>query len=504
MALDTIIRGVSSGTGAEVDANNNAKVNLPTTIAQAGFVQTAYVQGGAGRAARITEEGELYGSTSRLLCSIGFNNAAGTMLTGQFDQTATTMTLAASSGFLRFNSGLVTTASIGAAIRTYRTFTVEDGAALRGKFHIRHTNGSVANKQCDVGFGYAGPAAGQGAAMNEFVGFRWTTAGALLGVVEYSTGGAPTSLTVNINGGVPYSDNVSREYEVIFTDNAAEFWIDNVYQAKLSMAADSPGILKGCAYPAYMRLFHTGSAPASAPAFDLGDIAVLKVGFEADVPVSFRQALQGRHIIHNQTGLTSTQGSPFVTAASGTGPTAATGSNTATVFTGMGGFFRANGASIVTTVHSNVIVSSFQNPSVPTAAGAGNDVRNMVITDIIVNPMVVSAALTTQTGAVCVNWFVAIGSTALSLATADGAGTTAPGTKAPRIFPLPMNDSHAATPAVGTVLTRVGSNQITLGTPLVVHPGEWVVVGFRSLVAPSAAATAGTYDGSLALSGYWD
>jgi len=504
MALDVITRGVSSGTGAEVDSNNNAKVNLPTTIAQAGFAQTAYVQGGVGRTTRITEEGEQYSSTSRMLYSIGFNNAAATMLTGQFEQTATTMTLAASAGFLRFNSGLVTTATIGAAIRTCRTFTIEDGAALRGKFHIRHTSGSVANKQFDVGFGYAGPAAGQGSAMNEFIGFRWTTAGALLGILEYSTGGAPTTLSVNINGGVPYSDNVSREYEVIFTDNAAEFWVNNVYQAQISMAADAGGILKACSYPAYIRAFHTGSSPASAPALDIGDIAVIKIGFEADVPISYRQALMGRHLMQNQTGLTATQGSTFITAASGTAPTAATGSNTATVFTGMGGFFRANGASIVTAVHSNVIVSSYQNPSVPTAAGAANDCRNLIITDIVINPMMVSGALTTQTGAVNVNWFIAVGSSALSLATTDGAGTTAPGTKAPRIFPLPMNDSHAATPAVGTVLTRVGSNQVTLATPLCVHPGEWVVVGFRSLVAPGAAATAGTYDGSLALSGYWD
>lgn len=503
MSLDALIKGVASGNGAEVDANNNLKIVQPTTIAQAGYGQISYVQGGAGRAVRATEEGEMYQAVGRLLFVANFNNA-GSLINTQFDQTATTMTIAANGGFMRLNSGAVTTVSTGVAIKSWRTFSIEDGAALRAKFHVRHTNATVANKQMDVGLGYAGPAAGQGAAMNEFVGFRWTTAGALQGVVEYSTGSAPTSLTVSINGGVPLSDNVAREYEVILTDNVAEFWINNVYQAKIDLAADSPGVLKACGYPAFARVFNTASLPSAAPILDIGDVTVLRVGFEADVPVSFRQALMGRHFLYNQPGLGTTNGSPFVTAASGSAPTAATGSNTATTFTGLGGFFRENGAALTTTVHSNVIVSSFQNPSVPTAAGAANDTRNMVITDVIVNPMVVSAALTTQTGAVNLQWFIAIGSTALSLATTDAAGTTAPGTKAPRIFPLPMNDSFAATPAVGVVGTRAGSSQITLGTPLVVHPGEFVVVGFRLLVAPTLAATAGSYDGSLALSGYWD
>lgn len=503
MTMSTDIRGVT-GTQAGVDANNNLLVNLPINPVQAGSVQIAHVRDATtARVARVTEEGEQYQAVSRLMFHSNFNNP-GALINTQFDQTATTMALAANTGFMRFNSGAITTITTGIAIRTWRSFSIEDGSALRFKFHLRTTGGAVANKQIDAGIGYANPAAGQGAAMNEFIGFRWTTAGNLVGVLEYSTGGAPVSTTVNINGGVPYADNVTREYEVIITDNLVEFWVNNVYVAQIVYGADAPGLLKGNAYPIFLRLFNSGSAPASAPIVDLGDVSVLKVGFAADIPMSYRQALMGRHFLYNQPGLGAANGSPFVTPTSGTAPTSATGSNTATTFTGLGGFYRENGAAIGLVAHSNVIVSAYQNPAVPTAAGAGNDVRNMVITDIVVNPIMVSAVLTAQVGAINLQWFIAVGATAISLATADAAGTTAPGTKAPRIFPLPMNDGFASAPVVGVVGTRIGNSQLTLGTPLVVHPGEFVVVGFRVMWPPTTAATAGSYDGSLALSGYWD
>ena len=504
MALDVNVGG-TTGNQQEVDSNHNAFVNLPVIAVQAGFVQLGYVRDSTmARVGRVTEEGEAYGAVSRILFQCDFNNP-GALINTQFDQTATTMTLAASGGFLRMNNGASAAATVGVQLKSWRVFCIEDGSVLRGKFHLRHTNGSVANKQADIGFGYANPASGQGTATNEFVGFRWTLSGALLGIVEYSaSGGAPTSLTVNINGGVPLSDNVSREYEVIISDNVAEFWIGNVYQASINFAADAPGLLKGNAYPIFMRLFNSASVPALAPIFDIGDVSVIKVGFEADIPVAYRQALMGRHLLYNQPGLGTANGSPFITAASGTAPTAGTPSNTAANATSLGGFNRINATSVVVTAHTNLIITDYTNPAIPTAQGAGNDVRNLIITDIVINPLVVSGALTTQAGAIALQWFIAIGSTAVSLATTDAAGTTAPGTKAPRIFPLPMTDTFASAPAVGTVGTRMGSSVVNLQTPLVVHPGEHVEVGVRILVAPSAAATAGTYDGSTALSGYWD
>ena len=88
-------------------------------------------------------------------------------------------------------------------------------------------------------------------------------------------------------------------------------------------------------------------------------------------------------------------------------------------------------------------------------------------------------------------------------ATTDAVGTTALGSKSPRIIPLSVIDVIAANAAAGTVATRVGDSYYPLETPLVVHPGEFISVGCKTLQA-TAAITAGVLTGSVGYGGYWD
>lgn len=135
------------------------------------------------------------------------------------------------------------------------------------------------------------------------------------------------------------------------------------------------------------------------------------------------------------------------------------------------------------------------------AAGAALDARNLVITDIMISPLVVSTVLVG--GGAVWGWFIAVGANALSLATTDAAGTTALGTMSPRITPLPLYDQIAAAAAVGTVCTRTGDSSISLQTPLVVPNGTFVVVGIRTKHV-AAAITSGVLDGQIGISGFWD
>lgn len=494
-----------SSTSGELktDGNDNARVNLPTTGTQAGFSRLNYVRDAAtSREANISEEGGLETRQGRLLFHTNFNGAAaGSLINNQYNQQTTTMALALNAGFLRFNNTAITTINTGAAVFSHRIFPVEAKCTLALSAHIRHTQGAVSNKQFDFGFGYYDIAANQSASMNEFMGFRWTQAGALLGVVEYSAGGAPTTVTVNINGGVPYSDSATKRYEIQVSQEQVEFWIDGAYVASIARQADAPGICKANGYPVIGRLFNGASAPALAPVFDVANVNVVRYGFEADIPLPTRQALMGRHSNQGQAGLTATNGNTALIQASGTAPTATTGSNTATVITGLGGYFRMNAASIVAAEHTNIIVAAFQNPLLPEAAGAALDARNLVITDIMISPLVVSTVVVG--GGAVWGWFIAVGSNALSLATADAAGTTALGTVSPRILPLPLYDQSAAAPAVGTVLTRTGDSCISLETPLVVPNGCFVQVGIRTKHV-AALMSSGVFDGQIGISGYWD
>lgn len=485
------------------DANGNAKFNLPTNGLQSGLSRVNYLRDAAtSRELNISEEGSAEVRQGRLLFHTNLNGAAaGALINNQFNQQATTMTIALNAGFLRFNNSAITTINTGASITSWRVFHVEAKCTLSLSAHIRHTQGSIANKQFDFGFGYYDVAANQAAAMNEFMGFRWTEAGALLGVLEYSAGGAPTSVTVNINGGVPYSDSAVRRYEVQVSQEQVEFWVNGEYQTAIVRQPDAPGVTKASGYAVISRLKNAGSAPASAAVFDVANVNVVRFGFEADIPLPMRQAMMGRHSNQGQQGLTTTNGNTALIQASGTAPTGTTGSNTATTITGLGGYYALNGAAIIATVHSNIIVSSYQNPLVPEAAGAANDGRNLVITDILVSPMVVTTVL--AGGGAVLMWFVAVGSTALSLATTDAAGGAAIGTASPRVLPLPIVDSFAAAAAAGTVVTRAGQSAVSLQTPLVVEPGRFVHVGVRILQA-GAAVTSGVLSGNIGISGFWD
>ena len=449
------------------------------------------------RSTRVTEEGEMYGAAARLLFYSDFNGT--TLLNNQWNTTATTLTAALVNGFLRLNGGNVTTLNTGVAVTTARAFTIEDGQLLRIKQKIRHAQGSIVNKQFEFGIGMYIVAAAQAGANVEFVGFRWTLAGAVLGVLEYSTGGAVTVQTVSLNGGVPFADNLTRSYELAITTNSVEFWSNGTYLNSIVLQPDAPCLLRAGAYPVINRLYFT-TAPTLAPLFDIGETSVVKVGPEADTPVSYRQAMMGRHSAYAQTGLTNTNGNTAVAVANAAAITPVVGTSAAAASTGLGGYYACTATNMGVALN-NTIMNAFQNPAYTVVQGAAAHGRNLIITGIRISPMVVTTALVG--GGAVVNWWVAVGNTSVGQATTDAAGSTTLGTKSPRIIPLGVLDVIVAAAALGAVCARTGDSYYALETPLVVHPGEFISVGTKTLQA-TAAITAGVFTGAVGFGGYWE
>lgn len=486
------------------DGNGNAKVNLPLTPVDAGFVQVGYNRGaGVGGVARVTQNGELAVAEHTIIMSAEFNGAAATALVNsQFNTALTTMTILTNAGFLRMNAGLSAAINVGAALHSWAVFQVQDGSSIKARMAMKHNNGAINNKQFDFGFGHYDIAANQNAPMNEFLGFRWTQAGALVGVMEYSTGGAATTVTVNLNGGVPFADNVTRTYEVIVNEDGVEFWVDGAFLGRIAAQPDSPGVTKASGYPVICRQFNGASAPALAPVFDIGSITVSRRGPGTQMDRPTLQGIAGRHALTPQHGIQAAAGALSVSPASGTAPGSVVATNALPALANaLGGYFRITGTAIVAAVHTEYLVNSWGNPIVPEAAGAANNGRALIVTELMISPLVVSAALTG--GGFVAEWFLAIGSTAVSLATADGVGGANVGTKSPKRMPLPIVDSLAAAAAVGVVATRTGEGGlITFETPLVLNPGEFIQIGFRTLQV-TAAVTAGDISGGIGINGYW-
>ena len=500
--MPIIDSGSNTSGKANVDSNYNLNVVTPTTNTQAGYTKLTYTPTSTiAKDLMITEEGAASVVPKSIIYDLKFNSAS-TSWSGKIGTNATTMTKSLTNGFMRLNASAITTTTTGISIYSNRSLNVQEGAEIKVKIYLKHANAAATNKQVDVGLGYYAFAAGQAAAMNEFIGFRWTTTGGLQGVLETSQGGAPTSQTVSINSNIPYSDNVTREYEIDITESAVEFYVDGTYAGRLTRDPGSYSVIKGTSLPFMTRVFNSGTASA-ATTVDIGAVTVFRYNMD-NQSYSATQAAMDNISYYWQpdltTGTVMTHNSP----ASDTAPTAATATNAASVLNNtanMGGFYRMNGATITATAHSIFWVAGYQNPAIPTAAGVATNSRNFFVTSITVSPQVVTTVLVG--GGYAANWFASIGSTALTSATTDADGTTAVAQKADRVVPLSRVTSFAAAAAVGTIETGQGDFTQQFTTPLVIHPGEFLKIGLRTLWV-NAAVTSGTIDGSIMANGYWD
>jgi len=506
--MAVIDTGSSSAGKANVDSNYNLQTVTPTTNTQSGFVRQTYLANSSNaKDAQVTEAGAAVLGAIVPIWEIAFNGTGSTTWNTKLGTNATTMTKAVSSGFMQLNSGSSVTTTQGISIYSNSVFLLLQNNELRVKMNIKHNNSAATNKQMEWGIGYYNFAAGQANAMNEFIGFRITAGGVLQGVLAYSTGGAPTETTVNINSGTPYTDLTSKEYELRISNRKVEYWANGTLHNTISIATDVYAVLKAVAYPFIARVFNSGTASA-APLLYVGTVQVSRVGDDglADLPTAKARMDKGTHYFQPDL-LTGAGTNPMNFPASGTAPTAATGSNTASVLNNtaqLGGLFSMNIASFLTTNNSNILVSSYTNPAIPAANGAASNGRNLIITGFTVTAMTVTTAGGGGTGGFGGQWFMAVGHTATSLATADADGTTAVAQKAPRLIVHPRAFTFAVNPAAGTIETGSGDFSMYFNTPIVVHPGEVVATGIRETLNPSVAHTSGVLQGGVYLNGYWE
>ena len=179
------IEGNTSGNVAEVDASNNLKVILPTTDASAGAVIPVYSPGGSVYKHPVfTDEGSSVVSLGTQLLDLNWNTGTTATWPSKIGTSATTLTKQVNSGYMRLNQGAATTTTTGIAIYSNRTVNIENGRETVVRMYAKYTNGSATNKRVDLGLGYYAFGTGQSAAMNEFIGFRWTTTGGIQAVVD--------------------------------------------------------------------------------------------------------------------------------------------------------------------------------------------------------------------------------------------------------------------------------------------------------------------------------
>lgn len=475
MALDVLIGGTN------LDSNSNVKVVLP---ADGGGIRT-FSENDPGVVTGVpallsNEIDDDYRSRSAVDLLLDEENFCYTAQnTGKHFYANTTLTNGWATGAMSTNSGNATTTTTGTSFGTYAYFPILGTHTLsfdiEGSFSAQPTTNTV------IDFGGFLRGAANPYAPTDGAYFRLTSAG-LQGVVNYNGTETTTSVFLAAAGGSPWTYTNNKKYQFILyvTPRRVAFWINDNGVVNLYGTIDTPaGNGQPCAsgaLPFSVRHAIVGGAASGAQNFQLARYSVRYGG----ALVATTPSTQGNRLFGSyqgfgggtmgtvaRVGTITTGNEANVTAAVPTTTTAALGS-------GLGGTFWET-ASLA--VNTDGIIMSFQvTTGTATSPGRRLVLRGMYLTSYV---QTVIAG-----GPYIAEWFLAFGHTAVSLATAEAAGT-----KAPRRIALPFNQVVTAAQAVSTAVAQSTTFCDFGDAPVFVNPGEFVQLCTRHV---GTVGTSGT------------
>lgn len=464
------IEGNTSGNVAEVDVNNNLKVNLPTVTSQAGVAGMVTINhdGSSGaaklvRAAEVSVNRRFRVGVDNLMFQDAFNYAA--QNTAVWNVTATTWAQSYSGGFMN----MTTTVATGSVVaKTYKYFPLYNGAGLSIEFDALINTTLQSGEVIELGIGQAAGTT----APTDGVFFRYNASSVFQGVVNYN--GTETAITLSPTPAV----SSTHSYLLRVEQEEVQFWVDNVLLGTISTPLTQSGPCLSTYQPVIARIYAAG-ATSLVQILKVGEVRVFLRDINTNRPWAQTMAGMGGMGSQGQSGNTMGTTALMVNG-TGTALVATAGAATApaTVFLGQGGNVLLT---VTTALNTDVFVMGAQVPA-GTAAING---KSLVITGVKING-VVSTALTG--GPWLAVYSLAYGATAGALNTAEAATT-----KAFRRIPLGI-ESYGAAAAVGVMGQGV---QLTFNSPIVVNQGEWygvVVKNVGTLVTAGAIFYTVTFD----------
>ncbi|MBE7411395.1 MAG: hypothetical protein HS129_04910 [Leptospiraceae bacterium] len=233
---------------------------------------------------------------------------------------------------------------------------------------------------------------------------------------------------------------------------------------------------------------NTGVVSGTPSSMKMGNIQITLADLQNNKSYPAMQSGKGLSGYQGQNGQTQGQNAQWSNTAE---PTAATATNTtAALGSGLGGLFKANA---MATSGTDLIIQSFQNP-VPTLNITGRNLHVRGVRIDLVN-QVVQVATTPFTFAIA----LAVGHTAVSLATVESASFATGTTKAPRKIPLGF--LHLPIGAVDGESAR-DRIYIKFDTPIVVYPSQFIAIVAK--VIKGTATTPETLLFSVGYDSYWE
>ena len=394
--------------------------------------------------------------------------------TGKHAYANTTMTNAWTAGQLTTNSGSITTTTTGTVFSTYAFFPCLGTTTLAVDTEIGFSAQPQSNTFIEFGFGIPG---GATAAPSDGVFFRLNASG-LQGIASFN--GAETSSGVfPLSGGTgtwAYTNSKRYQFICYTTPVEAQFWVNDGTGANCLGVIPLPsGQSRMClAASGQFFLKHriTGGAAGGVIQATMGAYNVRLGGPQFSSTVS----TAGNRKHGSYQGLSGGTMGSLATYANSTNPTAAAPSNTALTANLPGGLGGQGSVTAAAAAATDGIWSEYAVPA-GTVNIAG---RRLVIHGIRLDCVNLGAAVATT--ATTIQFSLAFGHTAVSLATAEAAAAKAPRRIGIGIMTWPVGAAIGAQPQFGSIFLDLGD------APIYVNPGERVALVGKFLAGTATAS----------------
>ena len=447
------IRG-NSGTIAEVNTDREILIAPTQTSEKSGFVSLVSEKGVYPNGNRLMKEPEAsedyrlrIESDSLWLTDYPLGTSVNTR---KFKTVLTTQTITIAGARYELNSSGITTVSTGSMLQSWRSIPFYKANSTYIEFNANWTLAPVANWFAEWGVGNPSTAI---AVMTDGVFFQ-ITANQFRGVCRNN--GVETYVDL---GTLPTYGNV-YDFVIEITQGVVHFWVDSVLLGSVTVPNAQFGATSQPTLPVMIRTYNAAIAPSVAIKLQCSAIQASNGGADLNRLWPTQQVGMGNSAIQAPSGSTVGQTGNYANSAA---PVSATLSNTAAGYTTLGGQFQF---AAVAGAETDYALFGYQVP-------AG---QTLVIRGIWIDTMNTGAAVATT--ATSLQWALGVGSSAVSLATADGAAAKSPARVAlgNQVFPIAA--------AIGAQATRIDVN---LDAPLVVNPTEFIHV---ILKMPLGTATA--------------
>lgn len=481
MALDTIVRGVTSGAGAEVsggflkvitetDAENNAanvgtvrffSENDPGTITGEVYLKSP----------ETSDDYRLRVGVDTLLLDHTFSETS--LDTTKFEVNhSTNMVGSLNNGFLTLNSGLNSVSNGDVfSVGTIRHFKTRGAAPLYVEMTGNLSAPPIANQVIETGlfhFNHMDP----GGQPQDGVWFQVTSAG-IVGVLAY--GGTITTTGILVDP-ANFPINVNGTYLITVGWGYVEFWIDNVLFGEIEVPTGQASPFLTDSLPVTLQIRNLGAVNASNQAsLKMGHIVVSQGDLATHKPWSHQQAGMGSSGYQNQAGATMGSSAYLPNATSATAITGATLSQSASIATGLGG--QAGLTAAVPGGDGMVFV--YQNPA---GNMPGQPSKNLNITGVKLSAVNMGAAVATTP--TVIQWSLCFGQnneTLQPLSKVEVNNLSSTTEKSWRKIPLGFTSFMVGEP----IGKQCPDLTVTFNSPVVVFPEEWV-----ALVAKFISGTA--------------